>query len=846
MSVVANIGINVDSSGAVSKLRQVQTQATATERAAQSLTRGVEAVNGAAATTGRQMQVAANGMRFFTDAAGRARKENGQFVTTAEAAAAGIKKQGQAAQGAARDLSGLRGALASIGAGVLVAGMVRGAASAEQLQLRLKLLSREYGETERVQQLVAQSAKTFGQSQVEAAAGVTDVYARLRPLGTSLAQIETVYKGFNAVALASGTSAEAASGAFLQLSQALGSGRLQGDEFRSIAEQVPGILRLVADEMGVTVGQLKQLGSEGKITSDVLINALAKGFDENKNKIGELLALSPAQRFKEFRDATQALSNAMGSELLPAIVPVVKVATELLRLFGQLPGPMKTIIAAALGLTAAFVALAPAISATIGLISGLSLATLAAAGPWIALAAGITTAAVALAGYRTQAQGLGAAAAGGGAAEMAAARNAMVSKQQEISLLERQNPSPRSSKGGDLARARADFARLKSGVSRGERVGAVTRPAAPNAMNTKIGDRVGGGGGGGGGINKGGGGASAAAAAAERAAEAATAEAARVKDVIRDRLAEGQLISVKSELQARIAASEEAGDKMLTARLQAAGQQLDIQYRYAQELAKENNLEAQKAIMYQGMRELTANQIELQRTLDSLQRQSDQDRLTALQKHMEKQYELNSAVQNQLRLADGISNTLGEGLGSAFNALISGAESWENSLKQIASGVLNDIANQLIRIFIVEQAINSIKQLLTPFSASTPMGAGGGMVGKFGTLGPNFGIPQRAKGGPVLSFAGGGFTGAGSRSGGIDGQGGFMAMLHPWETVIDHKRLASQQGATSGDTYISVSVDASGSKVQGDDQQGRELGRVIAAAVQAELIKQKRPGGVLA
>ena len=38
------------------------------------------------------------------------------------------------------------------------------------------------------------------------------------------------------------------------MSQALGSGRLQGDEFRSIAEQVPGILKLVSDEMGVTVG----------------------------------------------------------------------------------------------------------------------------------------------------------------------------------------------------------------------------------------------------------------------------------------------------------------------------------------------------------------------------------------------------------------------------------------------------------------------------------------------------------------------------------------------------------------------------------------------------------------
>jgi tape measure domain-containing protein len=474
VSVVANVAINVDSRNAVSKLRQVQQGAQATSRATADLTSALT-------------------------------KQSGAFNRLQSGAAGAIKA-----------LGGLRGALASIGAGALVAGMARGAAAAEQLQLRLKLLSREYGETERVQQFVAQSAKTFGQSQVEAAAGVADVYARLRPLGTSLSQIETVYKGFNSVALASGTSAEAASNAFLQLSQALGSGTLQGDEFRSIAEQMPGILRLVANEMGVTVGQLKQLGSEGKITSDILINALAKGFEENKGKIAELLALSPAQRFKEFKDSTQALSNAMGSELLPAIVPVVKVATELLRLFGQLPGPMKTIIAAAIGLTAAFVALAPAISATISLLSGLSLATLAAAGPWVALAAGVTAAAVALAGYRTESQKLGGAAAGGGAADLAAARNAMVQKQQSISLLEQQRKTvkgpARAGIDRTLTRERKAFADLKAGVTRGQQS---ENPAAvANAMGTPVGSSVGGGGAG-----RAGGGADQAAQEAARALE---------------------------------------------------------------------------------------------------------------------------------------------------------------------------------------------------------------------------------------------------------------------------------------------------------------------------------------
>jgi phage-related minor tail protein len=57
--------------------------------------------------------------------------------------------------------------------------------------------------------------------------------------------------------------------------------------------------------------------------------------------------------------------------------------------------------------------------------------------------------------------------------------------------------------------------------------------------------------------------------------------------------------------------------------------------------------------------------------------------------------------------------------------------------------------------------------------------------------------------------------------------------------------VPNNQLAGGGDTNVVVNVDASGSKVEGDDQQGKQLGRVIAAAVQQEIIKQKRPGGLL-
>ncbi len=54
------------------------------------------------------------------------------------------------------------------------------------------------------------------------------------------------------------------------------------------------------------------------------------------------------------------------------------------------------------------------------------------------------------------------------------------------------------------------------------------------------------------------------------------------------------------------------------------------------------------------------------------------------------------------------------------------------------------------------------------------------------------------------------------------------------------------QVSPMGSTTVVVNVDASGTDVQGDEEQGRELGRLISAAVQSEIIQQKRPGGILA
>ena len=78
---------------------------------------------------------------------------------------------------------------------------------------------------------------------------------------------------------------------------------------------------------------------------------------------------------------------------------------------------------------------------------------------------------------------------------------------------------------------------------------------------------------------------------------------------------------------------------------------------------------------------------------------------------------------------------------------------------------------------------------------------------------------------------------------GLMGEAGAEAIM-PLKRGKDGKLGVISQGG--GSTNIVVNVDASGSSVQGDEQGGRELGRLISTAIQSELIKQKRPGGLLA
>ena len=99
-------------------------------------------------------------------------------------------------------------------------------------------------------------------------------------LGASQQDVLDVTKTVNRALVVGGASAQEARSTILQLSQALASGRLQGDELRSLNEAAPQLMDLVAKYFKVTVGQLKKMGAEGKLLSKDIFAAILRGRDK--------------------------------------------------------------------------------------------------------------------------------------------------------------------------------------------------------------------------------------------------------------------------------------------------------------------------------------------------------------------------------------------------------------------------------------------------------------------------------------------------------------------------------------------------------------------------------------
>ncbi len=173
----------------------------------------------------------------------------------------------------------------------------------------------------------------------------------------------------------------------------------------------------------------------------------------------------------------------------------------------------------------------------------------------------------------------------------------------------------------------------------------------------------------------------------------------------------------------------------------------------------------------------------------------------------------NNALKEQVAAAEQLKQLyadVGMNIKSSVVDAIQGAIDGTKSLQEVANNLLSSIANKLLDV-----AVN-----LALFGAMSGTGTGGGLLG---------GLFKRAGGGSVTA-----------------GQGYLVGERGPELFMPGRSGGIAPAGGFGGGANIVVNVDANGTSAGGDSSKAGQLGKVVAAAVQAELVKQRRPGGILA
>lgn len=169
-----------------------------------------------------------------------------------------------------------------------VGGIARASDQVNQLTARLNVLTgAQQGSRDAFDQ-VYQIAQRTGVALADAGTGYSRLAIAAGEFGATNQQVAVVVDTLTKLGrVAGGSTAEVTAGV-QQLGQALSSGVLQGDELRSIRENLPLVARAIAKEFGVGIGELKRLGEEGRLTADRVFSALQKANAEATRQFAEL------------------------------------------------------------------------------------------------------------------------------------------------------------------------------------------------------------------------------------------------------------------------------------------------------------------------------------------------------------------------------------------------------------------------------------------------------------------------------------------------------------------------------------------------------------------------------
>jgi tape measure domain-containing protein len=210
------------------------------------------------------------------------------------------------AEGASRGLDLLDAAMRGVQAVALAAGIRQIVQAGDALTQSLFRLQNATGSVQAAAQVYEQLYRSALQTGV-AVADSADAFQRFsvaaRAIGATNEQVARLVTGLQASAIVSGASAQEIGSATLQLAQALASGTLQGDELRSMLEAMPLLAEALARELGVGVGELRKLGSEGQLTADRVFPALLRATEALGRQL-EQAPLTVARAFGQLQVST--------------------------------------------------------------------------------------------------------------------------------------------------------------------------------------------------------------------------------------------------------------------------------------------------------------------------------------------------------------------------------------------------------------------------------------------------------------------------------------------------------------------------------------------------------------
>lgn len=204
-----------------------------------------------------------------------------------------------------------------------------------QVQARLKLVAGSQENAIYLNKQIFESAQRARGGYLEMADAVIQVSQSAHDAFPDPRKAVEFMEGIQKVFAIGGASKEAQKNAMLQLTQGLASGQLQGDEFRSIAENAPMIENIIAKSMGVSRGELKKLASEGKITAEVIKNAIMNNLPEIEKQFeslpktwGDHMQSIKNKAIRAFEPVFQRISDLANSEGVRELVDNVTGAIQ--------------------------------------------------------------------------------------------------------------------------------------------------------------------------------------------------------------------------------------------------------------------------------------------------------------------------------------------------------------------------------------------------------------------------------------------------------------------------------------------------------------------------------------